>query len=245
MLNRRRANKTWPRPRRTKQGAAYHDAGAYEQAIAEYQAAYELAALPELVFNIAQVYRLKQDKRAALDTYRRFLTLETEGKLADEARVQVAILTKELGETIARVPETKPAVDGPLASAASEQPKRARGRGLQIAGLTTGVVGLVSIGVAVKFGLDARSASDDADRIARDAEQNNSWDGGAAARFDTAVSDGETAERRMYIGYGVGGALVATGAVLFVLGVRADREHIQVGPAVTQHSAGLRVQGAF
>ncbi len=227
-----------------KQGAAYHDAGAYDQAIAEYQAAYELAPLPELIFNIAQVHRLKHDNQLALETYRRYLALRSDGPLADEARTQVALLTKELeAEQPGRETTSIPRPERTEPSATRSEPQR--GRTLRIVGIATGVVGLGAIGVAIKFGLDARSASDRADQIAHDAEQIQSWSGGAAERYNAAVADGESAQRTMYIGYGVGAALVATGTVLYVIGVRAAREPMQVTPVVTSQVAGLSVRGAF
>ena len=41
-----------------RKGAIHYHAREYEQAIAEYQAAYQLSPLPDLLFNLAQAYRL-------------------------------------------------------------------------------------------------------------------------------------------------------------------------------------------
>jgi tetratricopeptide (TPR) repeat protein len=78
-----------------KQGKAYQDAGALDQAIDEYQQAYALAKIPDLLFNIAQVYRMKSDRPRALEYYKKYLDAVPEGKAADEARVHVARMTKE------------------------------------------------------------------------------------------------------------------------------------------------------
>src|SRR5262245_32736376 len=79
-----------------KQGKAYQDAGAYDDAIAQYRSAYDLVPLPELLFNIGQSYRLKADKGKAVEYYRRYLEAVPEGRGSDEAREHVAKLRREL-----------------------------------------------------------------------------------------------------------------------------------------------------
>ncbi|MFH0903279.1 MAG: tetratricopeptide repeat protein [Pseudomonadota bacterium] len=81
-----------------KQGRAYHQVGAHAQAIAEYEAAYALAPLTELLFNIAQAHRAMGDKEKARDFYQRYLRAEPEGRASDESRMQVALLTRQLEE---------------------------------------------------------------------------------------------------------------------------------------------------
>jgi tetratricopeptide (TPR) repeat protein len=74
------------------QGRAYYDAGAWDDAVREYAAAYQLAALPELQFNIGQALRMKGDKPRAIAAYQRYLDRAPDGALADEARNHVAAL---------------------------------------------------------------------------------------------------------------------------------------------------------
>jgi tetratricopeptide (TPR) repeat protein len=74
------------------QGKAYYEAGAWDDAAREYEQAYELVALPELLFNIGQAYRLKGDKPKAIAAYQRYLDKLPEGPLAEEARNHVAAL---------------------------------------------------------------------------------------------------------------------------------------------------------
>jgi tetratricopeptide (TPR) repeat protein len=68
------------------------DLGKWEDAIVEYQAAYKLASLPELLFNIGQCYRLKGDKQRAIDAYQAYLAAAPDGAAADEAHEHVATL---------------------------------------------------------------------------------------------------------------------------------------------------------
>lgn len=74
------------------QGRAYYEAGAWADAIREYERAYALAPLPELLFNIAQAYRMQGDKPRAIAAYERYLSVVTEGAIAEEARAHIAAL---------------------------------------------------------------------------------------------------------------------------------------------------------
>src|SRR5207249_4980149 len=71
---------------------AFQDAGAYDDAIREFEAAFRLAPLPLLQFNIGQAQRLKGDKARAIEAYQRFLEVVPDGALSDEARANVATL---------------------------------------------------------------------------------------------------------------------------------------------------------
>lgn len=81
-----------------RQGEAYQSAGAYDQALAEYEAAFKLAPLPALLFNMGQANRLRGNKAAALDAYQRYLGATPDGPGADEARSHVAELTVAIRE---------------------------------------------------------------------------------------------------------------------------------------------------
>src|SRR5690242_10027486 len=72
-----------------RQGQALHKAGDYDAAITQYKVAYTLSPVPELLFNIAQAYRLKGDTRSAVFYYRRYLDAKPDGSVADAARSQL------------------------------------------------------------------------------------------------------------------------------------------------------------
>ncbi len=77
-------------------GLAAHRAGLFDDAIALYRRAYELAPRPELLFNLAQVYRLKGELPAALDFYRKYLAIDETSELAIEASAWVSWLEGRL-----------------------------------------------------------------------------------------------------------------------------------------------------
>ena len=216
-----------------KQGKAFQDAGSYERAAQEYTLAYETDRRPEMLFNIAQAYRLAKIRERALFYFRQYLEKQPDGAGADEARKHVATLTKEIDEAKAAAKEPPPTLlpPEPIASPVERTVTEDRGKGLRIGGIATGALGIVAIGLAVKFGLDARSAADDI------SSHTGPWTTGDEGRFD----DGERADRNMKITYAIGGALVAGGALLYYFGHRA--RETRVTTFVTPQGAG--VSGSF
>jgi tetratricopeptide (TPR) repeat protein len=81
-----------------KQGKAFLDHKLYDDAIREFNAAYQIAPVPELLFNIAQADRLKGDSQKAIAMYQKYVDQAPYGPGADEARAHIAALTKALRE---------------------------------------------------------------------------------------------------------------------------------------------------
>jgi len=84
--------------RHFQQGREFLEANAYSDAITEFETALALMPLPELLFNIAQAYRLKGDAKHALQMYTRFVEVVPDGPVAEEARAHIAVLTKEISD---------------------------------------------------------------------------------------------------------------------------------------------------
>jgi tetratricopeptide (TPR) repeat protein len=76
-------------------GSAFHATGDYARAAEEYGAAYALYPSPELLFNLGQVARLSGDRKAALDYYQRYLSVEPNGRASEEARRHIQYLSAE------------------------------------------------------------------------------------------------------------------------------------------------------
>jgi tetratricopeptide (TPR) repeat protein len=229
-------------------GEDYHRRGKYQQAVAEYQAAYDLAPLPLLLFNIAQAYRLGGDKRNALSYYERYLAAEPDGRSATQASLHAEALRKAIAmEEAQRPPPEPPPPEPPPASEPVVAPapppprpmpvapppeaeRQGGGGGLRVAGLVTAGLGVAAVGGGVYFGLHARSlANEVADTYSMD-----------------KVDQGQAANRNMYICYGVGAAAIVTGGVLYWLGARAGSDApIAVAPVVGPTTAGLEMRGRF
>ena len=58
-----------------KKAMTHYELGAFDDAIVEFKRAYELTSAPGLLFNIAQVYRMKKDAEQAVYFYRTYLRL--------------------------------------------------------------------------------------------------------------------------------------------------------------------------
>ena len=98
-------------------------------------------------------------------------------------------------------------------------------------GLVTAAAGAAVAGVGLAFGLKAKS---DSDSLAK------------ASRFDASKYDsGRRAETIQWVCYGVGGAALVAGGVLYYLGHRTSSETASVMPSITAGGAAVTVQGSF
>jgi len=77
-------------------GAAAFDAGQYHEAVAQFQAADELAPRAPLSFNIARAYELANDPAGALKYYREYLRREPAAPNVDVVRGRIAELESVL-----------------------------------------------------------------------------------------------------------------------------------------------------
>jgi tetratricopeptide (TPR) repeat protein len=225
-----------------KKAMTHYELGAFDDAIVEFKRAYELTSAPGLLFNIAQVYRMKKDAAQAVYFYRTYLRLMPDApNRADVEALLVenqAIVDAEKAQraeaeaaaaAVATAPPPVAAVTAPAPPPPAKRPWRVE--------LWSGV-GLAAVGVgalAAGVGLGARSASD-ANQISRaDAQRDVPWDAAKQALY----RDGQNAAIASTVTYVVGGALAATGAVLVTLGLR-DRVRART-MAVAPTPGGVQV----
>ena len=202
-------------------GEAAQRAGDYVAAIAAYQAAFDLAPLPGLLFNLGQAHRLKGDRREALSHYRRYLATAPTGRAAVEAEGHVRALEDALASTPpAPAPAPAPAPENPA------PPPAHRGNPLRVVGYVTAGAGLAALGAGVYFGLHARN-------LARDNE----------VMFDPDDERaGEAAERNMLIASAIGGAALVAGVTMILLGRPLP---VEVAPVAVRGGGGLVFAGSF
>ena len=245
-----------------RQGEEHLAAKRYDEAVAAYQAAYDLAPLPALLYNIGQAHRLGGHVDEAIAAYEKYLAVEPNGKASKEARAHLEKLRKERA---ARPRPIEPVVEPDAAEREHEAPTyretappeeadrepavaapppprerddrapspRRAGSGLRIAGWTAAGVGLLALGVG---GYYAKSASDLADDVTM--QDDGAW----TQSDDDLLEKGEAANRNAIIGFAAGGALIVTGAVLLYLGYGADDTP---AVAVTPTTSGFVVAGTF
>jgi Tetratricopeptide repeat len=279
-------------------GTQQYDLGHWDDAIREFEKAYELRPDPSFLYNLAQAYRRKGDPKRALDLYRNYLAKVPKTPQRTEIEEKIKSLQKQIDEAgsarttppaleptvtppvLPSSPETVPApaeapaasspqtvpapTPGALPATASESsptepPSQAtpatggttsapiptvaevaatepapRGRGLRIAGIVTGAVGVASIATGVAFGLKARSLSN---QVASATTFNPSDD-----------SAGLRDAKLQWVFYGVGAVVGAVGGVLYYLGVRAARttpSGVSLGPVLGPGTAGVSAMGVF
>ena len=106
------------------------------------------------------------------------------------------------------------------------------GHSLRVAGVVCGVAGVAAIGAGIFFGIETKSYSDSVEN---------------GSVFNPNFQDrGKLYETLQWVGYGLGTGLVATGAVLYGIGVVSTKSPaVAIAPAVFPRGAGLSAQGVF
>jgi tetratricopeptide (TPR) repeat protein len=233
-------------------GEAHYRAERFADAIAAYEAAYAQVPEPALLFNIAQAYRRDGNDAMAIDHYQRFLARTPTNSAATRAAVEhirelggvaperpadpPAAPVREVAPPPQPTPspepvDTTPPAPGPGATLLHELRSRpaapaprgdepapspgTRGRTLRLAGMASGAGGVLLSGTALYFGLRARSLSREVSAFEGDA-----W----MTALDDKIRDGDAAERNAIIFGIAGGAAIATGAVLYLVGRRQGRD---------------------
>ena len=218
------------------QGNTHYDLAEYDQAIELFKQAYALSHRPTLLYNIAQAYRLKNDCEQALQVYKNYLRVDPNSPFRAKVETRIAEM-----ETCVKDPSRKPVgteaiqkdQNGGAAGGDKSHETRPRpdvippgggggpgageatrgGSTKKLIGLITAGVGVAAIGTGVYFSLQA---SDKADQVAAACPTSApcDWNDELAG----LQSDGQDAQRNAIILYSVGGAAVAGGVVLYLLG---------------------------
>ncbi len=132
----------------------------------------------------------------------------------------------------------EPVVEKPVAKKKKKKTKKP-GRLWRWSGMGTAGAGLVSLGLGIKFGLDARSASDTLSK------NDDAW----TAEDRALIEDGRRAQTMMLVFTSIGVAALAGGTYLYYRGHKAGqkRESARVvwAPQLTPTSASFTVAGWF
>ncbi|MGB8296483.1 MAG: tetratricopeptide repeat protein [Polyangia bacterium] len=275
-------------------GTQQYDLGHWDDAIREFEKAYELRPDPSFLYNLAQAYRRKGDNKRALDLYKNYLVKVPKTPQRTEIEERISGLQKQIDEAASAKPgaptleptaisagtpaspEVAPAqaeesaispppvspapeattATGPTSSPAappSQTPPAAvaatsapapvvakavapapRGRGLRIAGIVCGSVGVASIVLGALSGWQAQSLSH---KVAT-ADQFHANDDSA----------GLAAQKAQGFFYVAGAVVAVVGGALYYYGVRAAREtpsRVSLSPIVGPGTAGLAAMGVF
>jgi tetratricopeptide (TPR) repeat protein len=218
-------------------GLKHYNLGEFDPAVEEFKKAYELSDAPGLLFNIAQVYRAKEDYKQALYFYRTYLRLQPDAPNRADVEARVADLERLVAEKQklqdAPPKETIPPENKePLAPTPQMQtppPQRrdtgepGSGKTFELAGLITAGVGVALLGTGIVFGLSASSASDD---LTKASQMGTPWSPALQQKYD----DGQSAQTKATLFTILGGAAIVGGGVLYYLGWNKNNSSVALAP---------------
>jgi tetratricopeptide (TPR) repeat protein len=193
--------------------------GAFDEAIREYAEAYRLRDDPAFLYNLGQAHRLGEHPAEALHFYKMYLTKVPEA--ANRAEVEAKIealqtLVDQQRKARAMQPDqVRPMQAVPEAVAAPPKLREPPppGRTKKISGIVVGTLGVALVATGSAFAALAKKSGDDLTAL-NDAHK----------KFAPNLeSDGKRDQIIAGVTLGLGGAAVATGVVLYVLGHREAR----------------------
>jgi serine/threonine-protein kinase len=208
--------------------------GDYPKAIELYLSSYKLAPTAEVLFNVASIYDKKLgEAKVAVEFYRRHNAApDAKPDLVAKATVRIAALNAPPGDDAKSGPSV---VRSPSADAPTDP-----GKGWRIAGLVTGGVGVVGLGVGVLTGALAKGKHSDAtaagcagDTCPDAASQGVEKDAAGLANISTVT-------------FIVGGALLVSGAAMYFMAPkRPTATALRMTPSVDLRGGGVAITGTF
>ncbi len=239
-------------------GMKAYTLGHFEEAIEEFEKAYELRQEPIFLYNIAQSHRQNNSPQRAIFFYRRYLEADPEAKNRLEIEKRIKDMEANLNhrpENAGAPPPTAtagtvtPPPAAPLPPAAVVPPPAAppvipvqapaappasAGSGLRSAGIAVGAVGVAGVVSGIFFGLHASSLHDDATRP-------------GSVFDDSKYQDSKTFRTLEWVSLSIGGAAIVTGSVLYYLGYSAKSANAAVAlvPVAAGGVGGAALCGRF
>jgi tetratricopeptide (TPR) repeat protein len=207
-----------------------YDLGKYQEAVDEYQKAYEIGGDPPMLYNIGQAYRLNDQPTEAIRFYRRYLQRSPNArnrddverkitdleKLIDERRKAAAAATPPPVSTTPTPPLTvaPPPVVTPPPQPLMPPPPPPTSPARLVVGWSMIGAGLIADAVGV---YEALRAKQKADQLTRDSMD------GTHPVFDPSVESAGKSANLAAIVLGISGTAVAiTGAVILMTGGSSD-----------------------
>ena len=135
------------------------------------------------------------------------------------------------------VPPPSPAAPAPEAAIASPAPAPQGPHTLRVTSFVVGGVGLLAIGSGIYHGIQVNKIENEVEGLYRA----NSSD----PAIDPRMQDGEAAELRQWISYGVGAGCIAAGLTMYLLSRQRSEPAMGLAPLWRAHAAGAVLTGAF
>jgi tetratricopeptide (TPR) repeat protein len=218
--------------------------GAYDEAIAEYSAAFRKKDDPVLLYNIAQAHRLAGHAPEALRFYKMYLTLVPDAQNRDEVQSKIdelARLVEEQKRTQQALPPDtvhppsapKPESDRSDTTGVSglTQTPALRSKPKLVGGTIVAATGLAALAAGIGLSVAAKQDSDSLSNPTTPYDPAKASAGATFGKLGPAL-------------LGVGGALVISGAVVAVLGIREQKRTttVRLTPLLGRDRAGIAVE---
>jgi tetratricopeptide (TPR) repeat protein len=198
-------------------GLSKYNLADFDGAILEFKQSYELSKAPRLLFNLAQAYRLKKDYETALFFYNTYLRTEPSAPNREDVESKIAELRKAL-EAARKTPPSgpPPRAEGPGAPPAPTSDEARVRKQRLVYGIGAAGVGVAL--AAVGGGLLGLAAHD-SNQLHQVAVNGGVWN----SNDDAIYREGDRSQTAGIVLLAVGGAALAAGGVLAVLGLHHKR----------------------
>jgi hypothetical protein len=238
-------------------GKVKYAAGDYRGAAELFEAAYKADPDPAYIFNVGQAYRRSaeakspgapRDCQKAMLASKKFLAQMPEAPNKPEVDGYIKETTACAGslatEMVEPVPIGKP-IERPIEKPI-ERPlppvEHAGTSTLQWTGLGVGGVGAVVLGIGIYYTVKGYQTGSEHDDLVNQVMDGTSTDQDRdKARIRQLEDLGPKQNTKAYAGWGIGGALVIGGALLYVLGGKPKEQKLLVAPS----KDGAMVLGSF
>ncbi len=231
-------------------GTKLFDLGQFDDAVKEYEAAYQVKDDPVLLYNIAQAHRLAGHHERAIFFYKSFLRRMPKAPNREDVLQKIAELQRKLDHpepgpapepTPTPTPTPTPAPT-PIARPQPLRPTPVKPAPAQ-AGQTMKIAGFALIGVGAAALIGGVAATGLAAKYAGDATVGNRFHPDAAASLSAA-------QNASFAMYAIGGAAVIAGAVCVGLGYSDEAaakktKRVQILPLLAPNYAGASVSFSF
>ena len=230
------------------QGMKHYTLGHFPEAIEEFEKAYDLKPEPIFLYNIAQSHRQNKNAERAIFFYRRYLEAEPRAKNRAEVEKRIKDMESLFAEEKERAaapavqpPAVAPAPPAPVVVAAPapiepppspEKVSANPGRGLRMAGVVLSGVGLAGIGTGIYFGVHQASLYNQAHDTTKGYDYQKDQSAGTFQALE-------------WVALGLGGAVLATGVVLYIVGASTSgpSQTVALVPLLAPGVRGIALSG--